>query len=1163
MPANTPQVEDIFDDAIRCEPGKDREAYLDKACGKDHSLRQRVERLLRAADQAGSFLESPAAEASPTVDFCVTEKSGDSIGPYKLLQQIGEGGMGVVYMAEQKEPVKRRIALKIIKPGMDTRQVIARFEAERQALAMMDHPNIAKVLDAGQTDSGRPYFVMELVNGLPVTEYCDEQHLTPKERLELFVPICQAVQHAHQKGIIHRDLKPSNILVALYDGQAVPKIIDFGVAKATSQTLTEKTMFTQLGQVVGTLEYMSPEQAERNQLDIDTRSDIYSLGVVLYELLTGETPFDRERLRLAAFDEMLRIIREEEPSKPSTRVSSSQSLPSIAANRRIEPAKLGSMIRGELDWIVMKAMEKDRKRRYETASKFAEDVEHHLNNETVEACPPSVAYRFRKFTRRNRVLLLTGSGMVVALLLGTGLATWQAIRATRAEDAAQRQAHRADQEWKRADSEAKRATAEAERAHRELVRTEEATELASRQAELTRRQRDLTFQNLYVAQIRLAHLDWKAGNLYRMRSALDAFRPQLDRPDVRGWEWFYLKSLLAKESNVYEPQLGGINSVSWSSNGQLVAIGGRTGAMVYDPFSQQVVRSMPGHTHAAWSPNGLRLATATKEKGKNYVHVWTADSWQTTDTLASGGPVNVIAWSPDSSSLAWTTGLQFSFWREGQKEPQPLRQPTKKGFQLLAAAWGANSRLLMMAGKFPSTVCYWDTDDNKLVRSFDAGAVRGVTHLALHPDGLRFVSGTIDGELGIREIQSGNLIRRFRAHNGQVLACDWSNDGKHIVSCGEDNLVRIFDVDTSQQVNQFPGHDAVVQSIDWSPTVELIVSGSADGTIRFWRPEESRDSLQVLGRGAVAWSPDGRHVVSNDAHSHYDDASYSILDSRTGETIRSLESPKSRRTILVFAWSPDGQMVGGADNGGAAYIWNAGTGQLVHSLLRAHLLDEADDGEARCINWAPDGNMFSTCGQDGLVKIWATSSGTLLHTFADHDARLGSVCWSPCGRWLASADWRRSIKIRRTDDWQVEWEIDQQLDGAKAGGNSTIAWSPDSKQLATVGESGEIAIWNLSEGQKTLKVRSIEAHTSVIRCVAWNPRGSRIASGSEDCTVKIWDAKTGRELMSLDGHNRMVWSVAWSPDGQRLASTGDHSSLISKMRIWDATTSLYTEKPGR
>jgi serine/threonine protein kinase/tetratricopeptide (TPR) repeat protein len=413
---------EIFDAALAIADSTQRSAYLGEACAGDSRLRQHIEGLLDMHRQLGSFLEPPGPSPVATVDEQrLRERPGTLIGPYKLLQQIGAGGMGIVYMAEQHEPVHRKVALKIIKPGLDSDQVIARFEAERQALALMDHPNIARVLDAGTTASGRPYFVMELVHGVPITQYCDDNQQTPRERLALAVPVCQAIQHAHQKGIIHRDVKPSNVLVAPYDGKPVVKVIDFGVAKAAGQRLTERTLFTEIGSVVGTLEYMSPEQAELNNQDIDTRSDIYGLGVLLYQLLTGTTPFTRERLKQVAFTEMLRLIREEEPPKPSTRLSESRdSLPSISAQRQIELAKLTRLVRGEIDWIVMKALEKDRTRRYETANGLARDLERYLADEPVEACPPSAGYRLRKFVRRNKGRVLATAALMVAVIAGTG-----------------------------------------------------------------------------------------------------------------------------------------------------------------------------------------------------------------------------------------------------------------------------------------------------------------------------------------------------------------------------------------------------------------------------------------------------------------------------------------------------------------------------------------------------------------------------------------------------------------------------------------------------------------------------------------------------------------------------------------------------------------------
>ncbi len=476
MPVDLKRVQAVFLAAVEHDDLTSRAAIVDRECGADLALRHRVEALLRAHDQPDSDLDQPVTidaslvaetprergdeggvgvaidpieatrDLTPSPDDSdrptqrpITEGPGTRIGPYKLREKIGEGGMGVVYLAEQEKPVRRRVALKIIKPGMDTEQVVTRFEAERQALALMDHPSIARVFDAGATDTGRPYFVMELVKGVPITEYCDTVHLTPKDRLALFIPVCQAIQHAHQKGIIHRDVKPSNVLVTMQDGKPVPKIIDFGIAKAVEQKLTERSLFTQHGTIMGTLEYMSPEQAEMSAMDVDTRTDVYALGVMLYELLTGSTPLERARLRQAGFQEILRRIREEEPPRPSTRLSESRErLPSVAAQRRTEPARLTKLVRGELDWIVMKAIEKDRTRRYETANGFARDIERYLAGDPVEAGPPSATYRLRKYARKHRGALVTAGAFALLLAGAAVVSAYLAARATSAEGLAKR-----------------------------------------------------------------------------------------------------------------------------------------------------------------------------------------------------------------------------------------------------------------------------------------------------------------------------------------------------------------------------------------------------------------------------------------------------------------------------------------------------------------------------------------------------------------------------------------------------------------------------------------------------------------------------------------------------------------------------------------------------
>jgi serine/threonine protein kinase len=453
-------IDGIFWDAVQLGSAAEREAYLDRACAGDRQLRSRVEQLLLARQQAESFLESPAPNLLATVDVPpVTEQPGSVIGPYKLLEQIGEGGFGVVFLAEQQEPLRRKVALKVLKPGMDTRQVIARFEAERQALALMDHPNIAQVHDGGSTARGRPYFVMELVKGVPLTDYCDQNSLPIRERLALFIAVCQAVQHAHHKGIIHRDIKPSNVLVTRHDATPVVKVIDFGIAKATGQQLTEKTLFTHFAQLMGTPLYMSPEQAGLSDLDVDTRSDIYSLGVLLYELLTGTTPFDKERFKEAGYDEMRRIIREEEPPRPSTRLSTlGQAASTASARRQTDPRRLSQALRGELDWIVMKCLEKDRSRRYESANGLAQDIERYLRDEPVQACPPSGWYRFSKLARRHKRALATATCVVGILVLASWVSTVLIAQAYQEE---RRQRENAEESERTADEQRRNAEATA------------------------------------------------------------------------------------------------------------------------------------------------------------------------------------------------------------------------------------------------------------------------------------------------------------------------------------------------------------------------------------------------------------------------------------------------------------------------------------------------------------------------------------------------------------------------------------------------------------------------------------------------------------------------------------------------------------------------------
>ncbi|MGA2543238.1 MAG: serine/threonine-protein kinase [Verrucomicrobiota bacterium] len=549
--------EEIFEAALELTGKGEREAFLDSTCAQDPALRAKMEELLSGHIQAEKFFtecistlkcsatgcgsldneESPPPAALP--DSSPDEELGTCIGHYKILAKIGEGGCGTVYRAEQEEPVRRHVALKVIKPGMDTHAVIARFEAERQALAMMDHPNIARVFDAGATDTGRPYFVMELVHGVRITDYCDKHHVDTPGRLDLFIQICHAIQHAHQKGIIHRDIKPSNILVTLQDGVAVPKVIDFGIAKATTgQRLTDMTVFTACEQFIGTPAYMSPEQAQGSGMDINTRSDIYSLGVLLYELLTGKTPFDAQELIKSGVEGMRRTLLEKEPHRPSARLTAlkAEELTMMALRRRAEPPKLQSLLRGDLDWIVMKALEKERSRRFETANGLAMDIQRHLNNEPVLSRPPSGIYRFQKLVRRNKIVFAAVAAVTAALLIGLGTSTWLFLgerqarhRAVEAEEQQARLAHEA--ETARANEAELRRQAEArEKITQASLRLhdgdfESADKLTE---ELTLRQPSMECASVFRAlgEWRALHHQWnKAARPYAVLWQVDQFDP--------------------------------------------------------------------------------------------------------------------------------------------------------------------------------------------------------------------------------------------------------------------------------------------------------------------------------------------------------------------------------------------------------------------------------------------------------------------------------------------------------------------------------------------------------------------------------------------------------------------------------------------------------------
>jgi WD40 repeat protein len=1117
--------ETILEQALSFAGVEARLAYLQGACRGDSKLRARLEALIAAHEAAGGFLAEPAL--TETLSDCTPLKAehgpGTVIGRYKLLQQIGEGGCGVVYMAEQEEPVRRRVAVKVIKLGMDTKNVIARFEAERQALAMMDHPNIAKVLDAGATESGRPYFVMELVRGVKITDYCDQNNLATSQRLELFVQICRSIQHAHQKGIIHRDIKPSNILVTLHDGLPVPKVIDFGIAKATAhQRLTDKTLFTQFEQFIGTPAYMSPEQAEMSGLDIDTRTDIYSLGVLLYELLTGKTPFDATELVASGLDEMRKTIREKEPLRPSTRLGrlEREELTTTAKRRGSDAPRLIHLLQGDLDWIVMKALEKDRTRRYETVNGLAMDIQRYLNQEVVVARPPSATYRLQKIIRRNRLAFTAGAGIVAALLVGTVVSTWQAVRAIRLQN---------EQSKLRQAAEKAEATASVQE------------RLATRRAVLAEQERKLARQNAYLASMLLAQADWDNNNLIHLRQVLAETR---DYPD-RGFEWYYWQQLCHLESKVlsghltkfynlqFLPDSRRVLTVSedqtaklWdtvrgtelftlkghrqvlrhlavSPDGRLVAtgtLGGDSSTIIWDAATGQEVVQLPPHQGRAlaFSPNSRRIATLTDD---SLARIWEARTGELFHTFPG-----FVAMSQDLERVVTTGRASANAIRGGLHSTAAQGADLAAGLAGWLDVWEVNTGRRICA--IPNTFV--------AARSGDGAS----TITWFSPDGRKLVAG--NGPIvEVWDLDTGSKLFDLKGHASNISWARFSADGQRIFTSSVDDSTRVWDARTGRELLALAGSASAI-----SPDSLKVLTSNKDGSATIWEVESGLKVRTLVGRiDHSTFSPDGRWVATG-----HEENALRIWDTEKQPGLLVLKPNTSKVRSIVF--SPDGQRLASGGDDQIARVWETETGQELLSL-RGH------SGGIRAVAYSPDGRRLATASEDNTVGLWDSSTGRLLNKLEGHRNGVWAAAFSPDSRYLVTGSVDRTARL-----WEVATGNELRSFKGHKRTVTAVAFSPDGKMLVTASMDRTAKVWSTGTG---LELHALTSHEDGVTCVSFAPDGRRIATASLDETVKLWGTDATNELTTLSGHAGKVRSVAFSPDGRRVAAAGDNNTVF----VWD------------
>lgn len=1109
MGINKINKEEIFNIAADIEDPAERSSYLDNACKGDHKLRADIESLLRSDRKAGDFLESPPLAANVTLDDSpLTEGPGTVIGRYKLLEKIGEGGFGVVYMADQNKPISRRVALKIIKLGMDTKEVIARFEAERQALAMMEHPNIAKVLDAGATDTGRPYFVMELVKGIPITEYCDNNNLDTKQRLELFINVCKAIQHAHQKGIIHRDIKPSNVLITLHDGRPVPKVIDFGIAKATGQRLTEKTLFTRFAQMVGTPEYMSPEQAEFSGLDVDTRSDIYSLGVLLYQLLTGVTPFDGEKLREAGYAEMQRIIREDDPDKPSTRLSTmGEALTDVAKHRRVAPEALRKIIRGDLDWIVMKTLEKDRTRRYETASELATDIERHLSDELVLAGPPSTVYRLRKFVRRNRVAVMTGlliaAALLVSALVSAMYARKAAIKANEAEDARQ-DAVKAQQETAGllAGSYVDRAQALCE------------------QGEIGRGMLWLV-DSLKVASDDSTDLD------RAVRTSLAAWYSQLHS----------LKTVVK-----YPVQ---INSVTYSPDGLRILLGCQDGTARFcnsatgKPIGEPLRHGSEVRL-VVMSPDGKWMAT----RGMNgSIRLWDALAFEPIGELMQHEQVGrwqrgCMVFSPDSSRLI-TGGNDGAvrIWdvTTGRALGKAFQYKGEVGGSVQAIAFSPNGlRVVLRIGQ-------------EIYQMFDADRGEAIgppvesspyaTAVAICPDGARFAIAKYHSMIQVWEAATGKPVCEPIIRGGIIFSLAFSPDGSRILSSGNTRVAMLWDAATGAVIGSHMRQRATVNATAFSPNGTGIVTSNLDGEVQVWnlslgkhvaKPVRHKDLIL----GAV-YGPDGLLIVTET------DGAIRVRDAVTGKLMgKSVSSHLDE--IHYFAISLHGSRLvirtGGTTTTarGGIQLWDIATGELV---------GESSHPVIGKISFSPDGSRILGGGRDGIVWLWDSATMKCLGELAGHQQLVYSTAFSPDGSQFLSGSFDGTTQLWDTATLQPIGEL--MVGHSEVQG---LGFSPDGAKIVIGYADGTV---RLRDAMTRKLIGAPLEHMNVISSVAFNPDGSLILACFINQMSRFWDAATLKPVGPPLQHDSWWPRASFSPDGSEIL-----------MVDWYGTTTIWPAPPA-